>query len=77
MRPEAILPIVGAGVFMSTLDSSMVNVALPTLMRDFGSSLAMTQWVVLVYLLTITGLLLFWGIFPPAMARAGYTVSAW
>lgn len=63
MRPEAILPIVGAGVFMSTLDSSMINVALPTLMRDFGSSLAMTQWVVLVYLLTITGLLLFWGHF--------------
>ncbi|WP_456388639.1 MFS transporter [Desulfolithobacter sp.] len=63
MRHKVILPIVGAGVFMSTLDSSMVNVALPTLMRTFGSSLALTQWVVLVYLLTITGFLLFWGYF--------------
>ncbi|WP_457574125.1 MFS transporter [Desulfolithobacter sp.] len=63
MRHKAILSIVSAGVFMSTLDSSMVNVALPTLMRTFGSSLALTQWVVLIYLLTITGLLLFWGFF--------------
>jgi len=50
-----------AGVFMSTMDSSMVNVALPTLMKTFGSSLALTEWVILVYLLTITSLLVFWG----------------
>lgn len=46
---------------MSTMDSSMVNVALPTLMEDFQSSLALTEGVVLVYLLTITILLLLWG----------------
>jgi EmrB/QacA subfamily drug resistance transporter len=46
---------------MSTMDSSMVNVALPVLMRTFHSSLALTEWVVLVYLLTITTLLVFWG----------------
>ncbi len=39
----------------------MVNVALPTLMADFQSSLALTEGVVLVYLLTITILLLLWG----------------
>ncbi|GAB4340302.1 MAG: MFS transporter [Desulfobulbaceae bacterium] len=39
----------------------MVNVALPTLMKYFHSSLAVTEWVVLVYLLTITMLLVFWG----------------
>ena len=50
-----------AGVFMSTLDSSMVNIALPFIMKDFHSSLADTQWVVLIYLLTITATLLFWG----------------
>ena len=52
---------VAAGVFMSTLDSSQVNVALPALMRSFHSSLALTGWVVQVYLLTVTVLLVFWG----------------
>lgn len=49
------------GVFMSTLDSSMVNIALPTLMRHFHSPMHDTEWVVLSYLLTITATLLFWG----------------
>ena len=53
--------IVATGVFMSTLDSSMVNIALPTIMREFHSPLADTEWVVLIYLLTITSTLLFWG----------------
>lgn len=53
--------IVATGVFMSTLDSSMVNIALPTIMKDFHSPMAATEWVVLIYLLTITSTLLFWG----------------
>lgn len=53
--------IVSIGVFMSTMDSSMVNVALPVLMETFHSSLAQTELVVLIYLLTITMLLIFWG----------------
>ena len=50
-----------AGVFMSTMDSSMVNVALPILLETFRSTLAVIEWVVLVYLLTVTVLLVFWG----------------
>jgi len=53
--------IVAAGVFMATLDSSMVNLALPSIMSEFGSPLKDTEWVVLVYLLTITSTLLLWG----------------
>jgi EmrB/QacA subfamily drug resistance transporter len=53
--------IVATGVFMSTLDSSMVNIALPFIMKEFHSSLSDTQWVVMIYLLTITASLLFWG----------------
>jgi len=60
---QRILLLVSTGVFMSTMDSSMVNVALPTLMKVFTSSLAVTEWVVLMYLLTITVSLLFWGYF--------------
>lgn len=58
---RGIFYMVSAGVFMSTMDSSMINVALPVLMETFQSSLALTEWVVLVYLLTITMLLIFWG----------------
>ncbi|MCK5070448.1 MAG: MFS transporter, partial [Desulfocapsa sp.] len=39
----------------------MTNVALPSIMRSFGTSLPQTEWVVLMYLLTITASLLFWG----------------
>ncbi len=52
---------VATGVFLATMDSSMTNVALPSIMRSFGSSLPQTEWVVLIYLLTITVSLLFWG----------------
>jgi EmrB/QacA subfamily drug resistance transporter len=43
------------------MDSSMTNVALPFIMQSFGTDLPQTEWVVLVYLLTITVFLLFWG----------------
>jgi len=52
---------VATGVFLSTMDSSMINVALPYIMRSFSSSLAKTEWIVLVYLLTISATLLIWG----------------
>ncbi|MFZ5776310.1 MAG: MFS transporter [Thermodesulfobacteriota bacterium] len=53
--------LVATGVFMSTLDSSMVNLALPAIMREFHATLKDTEWVVLAYLLTVTATLLFWG----------------
>ena len=56
-----VLLLVATGVFMSTLDSSMLNVALPSIMHAYGSTLALTEWVIIIYLLTITVMLLFWG----------------
>ena len=52
---------VAVGIFMSTLDSSIVNVALPTIMADFGVALSTIEWVVMIYLLTISSLLLSFG----------------
>jgi EmrB/QacA subfamily drug resistance transporter len=49
---------IGAGVFMFTLDASIVNVALPTLAQAFNASLAAVQWVPLAYLLVITTLVM-------------------
>jgi EmrB/QacA subfamily drug resistance transporter len=45
---------VGTGVFLATVDGSIINVSLPTLVRAFDSQFAVVQWVVLAYLLTIT-----------------------
>ena len=47
---------IGTGIFMFTLDGSIVNVALPTLASALGASLAAVQWVPLAYLLVITSL---------------------
>lgn len=60
-RPWLFFSMVAIGVFLATMDSSMVNVALPTLMRSFGATLAQTGWVALIYLLTISITLLIWG----------------
>jgi EmrB/QacA subfamily drug resistance transporter len=52
---------VAIGIFMATLDGSIVNIALPSIMADFGVQLATVQWVVMIYLLTVTSLLLSFG----------------
>lgn len=46
------------GIFMATLDGSIVNVALPTLTEYFKSDITTIEWVIMAYLLTITSLLL-------------------
>src|SRR5262249_40408249 len=42
-----------AGVFMDILDTTSVNVALPTLARDFHATTSQIEWVVLGYLLSL------------------------
>ncbi len=53
-----VLGVVGSGVYMVTLDAGIVNVALPVLTREFNAPLTDIQWVILAYVLCITGLLL-------------------
>jgi len=52
---------VAIGIFMATLDGSIVHIALPSIMEDFSVPLATIQWVVMIYLLTVTSLLLSFG----------------
>lgn len=49
---------IGMGVFMSTLDSSIVNISLPTLVETFDTTFPIIQWVILSYLLVNTTLML-------------------
>ena len=46
------------GIFLSTIDGSIVNVALPTLVSDLHAEFSTVEWVVLAYLLTLATLLL-------------------
>ncbi len=57
-RKWYVMAAVAMGVFLATIDGSIVNVALPTLVRAFGTEFAVVQWVVLAYLLTVTTLML-------------------
>ena len=49
---------VGLGVFMGTLDGSIVNIALPTLRSELRTDFGTVQWVVVSYLLVLTSLML-------------------
>src|SRR5512139_2468459 len=60
-RKWYVLVAVSMGIFLATIDGSIVNVALPTLSREFDASFAVVEWVVLAYLLTLTALLLSFG----------------
>ena len=67
--PWAVFATVALGTFMATLDSSIVNVALPTLARNFSATVTQIEWVSLSYALTITGLLLPFGRLGDALGR--------
>ncbi len=41
------------GLFMEILDATIVNVALPTLAREFGVGTSSVEWVVVAYLLSL------------------------
>ncbi|MFD0767508.1 MFS transporter [Bacillus sp. CGMCC 1.60114] len=56
-----ILVILNLFVFMATLDSSIVNIALPDISKYFQLSIAKTEWVVSSYLIAICTLILFFG----------------
>jgi EmrB/QacA subfamily drug resistance transporter len=56
-----VLLAVGTGSFMAALDGSVVNTILPVIKNAFHSNVAAVEWVVTVYLLVLSGLLLTFG----------------
>lgn len=48
-----VLATVGSGVILATIDSSIVNVALPTITDEFDTTFRAVQWVPLAYVLVI------------------------
>jgi EmrB/QacA subfamily drug resistance transporter len=60
-RKWLILSTVSLGSLMSTLDGSIVNVAMPSIQRDLGIDLTAVEWVAVSYLLVVGSLLLPFG----------------
>ncbi len=56
-----VLATIDVGILMATIDASIVNIALPTILGELHTTLAATEWVLEAYLLTITSLLLPFG----------------
>jgi EmrB/QacA subfamily drug resistance transporter len=59
--PYSVLACIMLGSIMGPIDASIVNVILPTITQFFGVYLSTAQWVPMIYLLTISSLLLFYG----------------
>jgi EmrB/QacA subfamily drug resistance transporter len=58
-HPLAVVALVWTGLFMTTLDASIVNIGLPTIARAFGTPLSGTiEWVIIGYLVVTAALLL-------------------
>jgi EmrB/QacA subfamily drug resistance transporter len=57
-RKWFVLLAVGVGTFMSALDGSVVNTVLPVVTDAFKTDVTTTEWVVTIYLLVVSGLLL-------------------
>src|SRR6266487_236348 len=49
--------VVVLGSIMTILDATIVNVALPTLGREFGTSISVIQWVPTIYLLAFASVI--------------------
>ncbi len=60
-KRRLILLAVAIGTFMGPLDSSVVNIALPSISSYFHASMATVEWVIMSYLLIISSLLLTYG----------------
>jgi EmrB/QacA subfamily drug resistance transporter len=57
-RKWYVMGAVAMGTFLATIDSSIVNVALPTLADALHTEFAIVEWVVLAYLVTVATLML-------------------
>ncbi len=69
------LTIVGAAFFMTVLDVSIVNVALPSIGKDLGVSNQSLEWVVIGYSITFGGFLLLGGRTADLLGRKSVLVA--
>ena len=69
--PWAILTVLCASVFIIVVDGTIVNVALPTFVRELGATTSELQWIVDAYVLVFAGLLMAAGSIGDRFGRKG------
>src|SRR3954453_8366005 len=74
-RKSWILASLLLAAFVVNLDTSIVNVALPTLTRELHASTSMLQWVVDAYTLVFASLLLAAGSLSDRVGRKGMLLA--
>ncbi len=61
ITPLFVALIAGIGMFLSTLDSAIINVAIPTLIQVFHRSLDTIIWTITLYLLVLSSTIMLFG----------------
>src|SRR6201992_4311739 len=74
-HPVAALAVICFSVFVTSVDTTIVNVALPTLSRELNADTAQLQWIVDAYTLVMSGLLLSAGSLGDRYGRRGWLSS--
>lgn len=80
-RKWYVMTAVGIATSLETIDTSIVNLALPTLVRTFATDFATVQWVILAFVLTQATLMLVIGRLGDMVGKkpiflAGFVVTA-
>ena len=53
--------IAGLGMFLSSLDTGIINIALPTLSHYFHTKISVLMWTITAYTLVLSGSILLFG----------------
>ena len=69
--PWAVLAVLCTSVFIIVVDGTIVNVALPTFVRELGATTSQLQWIVDAYVLVFAGLLMAAGSVGDRFGRKG------
>jgi EmrB/QacA subfamily drug resistance transporter len=69
LRPHLILAICCTSLLMVSMDATIVNVALPAIRRDLGTSISGLQWVIDAYTMVVASLLMLAGSFADRLGR--------
>lgn len=56
-----ILSVTSMGTFMAALNTSIINISLPSITSYYGVDLSLAEWVIMIYLLLLSCLLLIYG----------------
>lgn len=59
--PLKIAIVAGVGIFLSTLDSGIINIAIPTLQKQLNAQISTVIWTVTLYTLVLSATILLFG----------------